>query len=177
MRLSRKSKITFQVLLDIAAHTAVGRAISIPHICRRHLLSHSYIEQIFTQLKLVGMIRSHRGPGGGYSLAQEPRDISLYGVVCLLDGKESVREDLAAALWTGLEQHMNLQMQKITLFEALQRSTIVIEQSTKGISFPDLAVVPRVSAQVKPKKEIKRRKPRLGPNSVFAFGSYLKLTR
>ena len=177
MRLSRKSKIAFQVLLDISAHTTVGRAISIPHICRRHSLSHSYIEQIFTHLKMAGMIRSHRGPGGGYSLAKESKDISLYEVVCLLDGGESLREDLGATLWVGLEKHMNLQMQKITLFEALQRSTVVIEQSTKGISFPDLSAAPKVSVPPKQRKEIKNLKPRLGPNSVFAFGNYLKATR
>ena len=93
MRIFSKSKIAFNILLDIAAHTAQGRAISVPLVCRRHQLSHSYLEVIFGQLRDAGFIRSHRGPGGGYSLAKKPEDISLYDVLSLMNGQEPLDED------------------------------------------------------------------------------------
>ena len=174
MRISSKSKIAFQILLDIAAHTAHGRAISIPLMCHRHKLSHSYLETIFSQLRVAGMIRSHRGPGGGYSLSKESTDISLYDVVCLMGGNESTREDLGSIFWSDLDKHMSIQMQQMTLSEALQRSFITIEQGTKGFNPVKPTQAPLVVAAPQKKQELKKAKPRLGPNSVFAFGNYLK---
>ena len=174
MRISSKSKIAFQILLDIAAHTAHGRAISIPLMCQRHKLSHSYLETIFSQLRVAGMIRSHRGPGGGYSLSKESKDISLYDVVCLMGGNESAREDLGSIFWSDLDKHMSIQMQQMTLSEALQKSLITIEQSTKGFNHVKPSPSTQVLAAPQKKKELKKTKPRLGPNSVFAFGNYLK---
>ena len=174
MRISSKSKIAFQILLDIAAHTAHGRAISIPVICRRHQLSHSYLENIFSQLKSNGLIRSHRGPGGGYSLAKKPEDISLLDVVILMNGQEPIREDLCTDLWANLNSHMSIQMKEINLSEALKRSVIDVEQSTKGFQLSKSSKLSKESATPNPKKKMKIVKPRLGPNSVFAFGKYLK---
>ncbi len=177
MRISSKSKIAFQVLLDIAAHTAKGRAISIPLLCKRHQLSHSYLEIIFSQLKALGMIRSHRGPGGGYSLSRETKDISLYEIVCLMDDQEVIRDDLGVNLWLNLDRHMSLQMQQINLSEALQRSSIVIEDSTKGFSLSGLSASSKATKSLARKEQAKqpmKTKPRLGPNSVFMFGKYLK---
>lgn len=172
MRISSKSKIAFQVLLDIAAHTAQGRAISIPVICKRQGLSHSYIEAVMVELKSAGFIRSHRGPAGGYSLLKNPDQITLFDVAALMNETNNYREDLSMALWASLDAYMIVQMQQITLSSALSKSPIKIEQSTKGITQVKVGA-PRV-AQPKPTRKVT--KPKLGPNSVFAFGSYLKTT-
>ena len=175
MRISRKSKIAFHILLDIAAHTAVGKAISISHISRRHSLSHSYLELIFGQLKSAGLIKSHRGPGGGYSLARKPAEVSFYDVKTLLEKEESVRQDLGVLLWTDLERHMKIQMQAINLSEALKKSFIVIEGSAKAISFSKPSIkLPKICIPKKSNKDINNTKKILGPNSVFTFGKYLK---
>lgn len=177
MRLSSKSKITFDILLDIAAHTAQGRAISMPLISRRHGLSISYLEIIFSVLKAGGLIHSHRGPGGGYSLARKAQEISLYDVVCLIGDQENEREDLSTVLWANLATFMTHQMQQVNLDQVLNRSSIVIEESTKGFSFArtsgDTKTVNPTMQKVG-KQLTKQAKPRLGPNSVFAFGKYLK---
>lgn len=177
MRISSKSKIAFHVLLDIAAHTAQKRAISVPLICLRHGLSRSYLEVIFSQLKAAGMIQSHRGPGGGYSLALDPEKITLHDVVVLMNDHQPIRADLSAELWIGLDLYMSLQMQQVNLAFALQNARITVEEGTKGLCLPRVNIPAKVDAQVKPnthKNFIKRLKPRLGPNSVFAFGKYLK---
>ena len=175
MRISRKSKIAFHILLDIAAHTAVGKAISITHISRRHLLSHSYLELIFSQLKSAGLIKSHRGPGGGYSLAKKPEEVSFYDVKSLLEKEENVRQDLGVFLWTDLERHMKIQMQAINLSEALKKSSIVIEDGAKSIRFSKPSIkLPKMSIPRKSHKDRNHSEKILGPNSVFTFGNYLK---
>ena len=175
MRISRKSKIAFQILLDIAAHSAVGKVITISQLSSRHSLSHSYLELIFSQLKSAQLIRSHRGPGGGYSLGRNPQDISFYDVVTILEKPESVCQDLGVFLWEGLANHMNTQMKCINLSEALKRSSIVIEKNAKSINLLKACIkLPKVSISKKIKKDSMKTKQQLGPNSVFMFGNYLK---
>ena len=150
MRISRKSKIAFHVLLDIAAHTAAGKTISISHISKRHSLSHSYLEIIFSQLKSAQLIKSHRGPKGGYSLAKKAEDISLYEVTCLFDKSDFNRQDLGLSLWMDLGNYMKTQMQSIQLSEALKNSSISIEESSRAISFSKLSMkLPKVVSQKK----------------------------
>lgn len=43
-------------------------------------VSLSYLEQIFADLRRAGIVKSFRGPGGGYSLATDPEHISVYTV-------------------------------------------------------------------------------------------------
>ena len=176
MRISRKSKIAFHVLLDIAAHTAVGKTISISHISKRHSLSHSYLEIIFSQLKSAQLIKSHRGPKGGYSLAKKAEDISLYEVTCIFDKSDFTRQDLGVSLWMDLESYMKTQMQSIQLSEALKNSSISIEESSRAISFSKLSMkLPKVVfAKEKFNKNKSVAQKILGPNSVFVFANYLK---
>ena len=44
-------------------------------------LSSSYTESILKELREAGLIRAHRGPGGGYQIRGNPEDISLGDVV------------------------------------------------------------------------------------------------
>ncbi|AGG34659.1 BadM/Rrf2 family transcriptional regulator [beta proteobacterium CB] len=177
MRISSKSKITFQVLLDVAAHTAKGKAISIPLLCRRHKLSHSYLEIIFGILKSAGYIRSFRGPGGGYSLLKKPQDISLFDVVCLVNDQSIMRDDLCTHLWNDLDFYMSEQMKKVNLASELGRLSIEIEAATKGMAIMKMASLTHTQTSAEAKKSnktVKPSKPRLGPNSVFTLGRYLQ---
>lgn len=180
MRISSKSKIAFNVLLDIAAHTAHGHAISMPLISKRQGLSLSYLEIIFAALKAAGMIQSHRGPGGGYSLAVNPASITLKDVVSAIEGEQAPHADLGADLWSDLQGFMLEQMSHITLQKVLQESVIQIEASTKGL--PVVRLRPNLQEKVSPvlkstKLSPKKVRPQLGPNSIFALGKYLQLKK
>lgn len=49
-------------------------------------ISRKYLENIFKQLKKAGIVRSERGPFGGYSLARSPSEITLHDLVVAIDG-------------------------------------------------------------------------------------------
>ncbi len=49
-------------------------------------ISRKYLENIFKQLKKAGIVRSERGPFGGYSLTRSPSEITLYDLVVAIDG-------------------------------------------------------------------------------------------
>jgi Rrf2 family protein len=70
--------------LDIAVFItsrAVVRPVTTEEISTGLSLSASYTESILKELREAGLIRAHRGPGGGYQIRGNPEDISLWDVV------------------------------------------------------------------------------------------------
>lgn len=80
MRLSTKSRYGLRAIFDIAYHSG-GLPTQIKEISKRQGVTPRYLEQIFQKLKEAGLIKSIRGPKGGYYLAREPEKISVADVI------------------------------------------------------------------------------------------------
>ncbi|MDH5674977.1 MAG: Rrf2 family transcriptional regulator [Myxococcales bacterium] len=89
MKLSSKSRYALQAVFDLAYHEPV-RSAQIKGICERQLIPTRFLEQAFQDLKKAGIVRSKRGPRGGYQLAREAADISLADVVRAIEGPLSL---------------------------------------------------------------------------------------
>jgi len=81
MRLSTKSRYGLRALFDIA-YNCGNMPAQIQDISRRQQISPRYLEQIFQNLKRAGILKSKRGPQGGYSLAKKPEEITVLDVLC-----------------------------------------------------------------------------------------------
>ncbi len=64
--------------------------ITIKEISERQALSVSYLEQILNTLRRGGIIKSVKGPGGGYVLSREPGDISIGSILKTLEGPVAI---------------------------------------------------------------------------------------
>jgi Rrf2 family iron-sulfur cluster assembly transcriptional regulator len=80
MRLSTKSRYGVRALFDIAYHAEEAPA-QIKTISRRQGITPRYLEQIFQKLKRAGIVKSIRGPRGGYYLARKPEEIAVGDVI------------------------------------------------------------------------------------------------
>ena len=85
MNLSSRSRYGIRALIDLAVN-ARESCIQLGDIAVRNEISVKYLEQIFMALRKGGMIRSIKGPQGGYLLAKKPEEIFLSEVIRLLDG-------------------------------------------------------------------------------------------
>lgn len=90
MRLSTRSTYGMRALVELALG-ASHSPISASMIAKRQGLSVAYLEQLLHRLKRQGLVRSIRGPRGGYLLAREPRAITMGQVVSILDGLNGAR--------------------------------------------------------------------------------------
>ena len=72
MRLSTKGRYAVMAMVDLAQHSG-GGPVSLAEIAERQEISLSYLEQLFAMLRKGGLVKSVRGPGGGYLLAHGPR--------------------------------------------------------------------------------------------------------
>lgn len=86
MKLSTKSRYGLRALFDMAYH-AGNLPAQIKDISRRQGISPRYLEQIFQDLKKAGLLKSKRGPQGGYILARKPQEITVREIVRAAEGE------------------------------------------------------------------------------------------
>ena len=55
--------------------------LSIAAISKRQRISRNYLEQLFIKLKRRGLVTSVRGPAGGFELAHDPKDVTLWDII------------------------------------------------------------------------------------------------
>lgn len=80
MKLSTKSRYGVRALFDMAFHAGT-LPVQIKDISRRQNISPRYLEQIFQDLKKAGLVKSRRGPQGGYFLTRKPEEINVYEII------------------------------------------------------------------------------------------------
>jgi Rrf2 family protein len=83
--LAQKTRYALRALLYLA-EAEVGRSVQVGDIAASQRVPRKYLELILLDLKRAGFVSSRRGPGGGYTLAKSPADISFVEVIRLMDG-------------------------------------------------------------------------------------------
>ncbi|HMB77245.1 MAG TPA: Rrf2 family transcriptional regulator [Kiloniellaceae bacterium] len=84
MKLSTKGRYAVMALVDLAANDA-GRPIALAEIAERQEISLSYLEQLFAKLRRGGLVKSVRGPGGGYRLAHPAAETRISDIILAVD--------------------------------------------------------------------------------------------
>lgn len=87
MVFSAKTGYGLVALIDLADSYADGGLVQTGEICRRHRIPERYLEQMLTSLRKGGLLRSIRGPKGGFQLARDPSSITVDEVVACLEGE------------------------------------------------------------------------------------------
>lgn len=117
MRLTTKGRYAVTAMLDLAINEERG-PITLSEISGRQEISLSYLEQLFSKLRKQGLVKSSRGPGGGYQLAQDASHISISQIILAVDevidvrrckgeGKcQGDRSCLTHDLWTNLSEQI-----------------------------------------------------------------------
>ncbi len=85
MKLTTKAYYGVRALANLADKHAVKSPVPLKTISQEENISGIYLEQIFNKLKNVGLVKSVRGPGGGYVLGKAPAETNVYEVVTVLE--------------------------------------------------------------------------------------------
>ena len=80
MKLTTKGRFAVTAMLDLAMHET-DSPVTLTAISARQSISLSYLEQLFSQMRRKGLVKSVRGPGGGYLSAQSHKDITVKNIV------------------------------------------------------------------------------------------------
>ena len=85
MRLPRKAQYAICGVFDLA-YNGQGAPVQIRAISERQAIPARYLEQIFQRLRRARIVQGKRGPGGGYTLARPPSEITLRDVIEAVEG-------------------------------------------------------------------------------------------
>lgn len=138
MRLSTKGRYAVMAMTDLANRQGadgVVRAVSLADIASRQEISLSYLEQLFARLRRRGLVRSVRGPGGGYRLARPAAETNIADIVlavdepmkatrcaklggkgCMADGARCVTHDL----WEEMGRQIQSYLSSVSLEDVLE---------------------------------------------------------
>lgn len=131
MKLTTKGKFAVTALLDLAMHSK-GVPINLYAISQRHDISLSYLEQLFMKLRKNGIVKSHKGPGGGYTLVQALAEIKISTIIKAVDENMDARtckgklncginhkKCLTHDLWNNLTNYLYSYLDQISLNDIL----------------------------------------------------------
>lgn len=96
MRLTSKGRYAVRAVLDLTFHSN-GRPVRLQEISDRQKLSLHYLEQLFRRLRKGAVVRSVRGPGGGYILSRSMDEISIKDILTSVGENINPARDLVGA--------------------------------------------------------------------------------
>lgn len=135
MKISTKGRYGTRFMVHLALHA--GKApIPLREVAKAQDISDKYLEQIVPQLGRANLIRSVRGPQGGYVLARDPSAITVGEILRVLEGPLTpvdcvecleapcARESICAvrAVWSEIYDAINAVVDHITLEDIVKRS-------------------------------------------------------
>jgi Rrf2 family cysteine metabolism transcriptional repressor len=131
--LSTKGRYGLQAMFRLAQQPD-GRPRPLKEIAEAEGLPEAYLEQLMAPLRKAGLVRSVRGPQGGYALARRPAEIRIWDVVVALEGEPHFAQCDAPAdpehesgcldhlLWREIDERLKEWLQGVTLKDLVDRS-------------------------------------------------------
>ncbi len=133
MRLTTKGQYAVRAMVNLASHPD-GKPVALRDISTEEGISLAYLEQLFVKLRRGKMVRSVRGPGGGYVLAKDPASISVGEVISVVEeplnpvacldedskGCERAKNCITQKVWKGLGERIKEFLGSITLQDLVE---------------------------------------------------------
>ena len=90
MQLTTKGRYAVTAMLDLASNETT-KPVTLDRISERQNISLSYLEQLFAKLRKASLVKSVRGPGGGYLLNVSAEDVTLTQIIEAVDENIDLR--------------------------------------------------------------------------------------
>ncbi len=135
MKLTTKGRYAVTAMLDLALHNDQA-PVSLADISARQDISLTYLEQLFGKLRKKNLVKSIRGPGGGYRLALSADEITIARVIYAVDetidvtrcgGQQNCLGDvrcLTHDLWMGLNLNIAEYLNGISLGKLVRMNNV-----------------------------------------------------
>ncbi|MEE8184795.1 MAG: Rrf2 family transcriptional regulator [Thermodesulfobacteriota bacterium] len=148
MRLSTKGQYAVRAMVSLACHQS-DSPVTLSYISDEEDISLSYLEQLFSKLRRANIVRSVKGPGGGYVLARPSKDITVREVIEMVEenlnpvscldndsnGCERADRCPTQRVWKGLSGKIKEFLNSISIDE--------LSREAKGIGEGTVPVLPQ----------------------------------
>lgn len=146
MRLTTKGRFAVTAILDLALNES-EKPVTLADISERQSISLSYLEQLFSRMRREGIVKSVRGPGGGYYLAKKQQDITVKSIITAVDeeidatqcsGKENCHEGercITHDLWASINTKILDYLESLTLAHLVEAQSKDVKNRESAIFF------------------------------------------
>jgi Rrf2 family protein len=107
MRISAKADYAVRAVIELAA-APVGTSLSAREIATAQDIPQNFLENILAELRRAGIVQTHRGPGGGSTLAKPAEVITVGEILLAIDGPLAAVRDLPPEelVYEGSARHL-----------------------------------------------------------------------
>ncbi len=134
MKVSTRGRYAIRFLLDLAMND-IGQPVRMKDVAKRQEISDKYLEQVVSLLQKSGMVKSVRGPQGGYMLVKQPAEYTIgeilrltegdmAPVACLVDEDnpcERANECMTLPFWKKLDKAISDVIDHTTLADLMEK--------------------------------------------------------
>jgi Rrf2 family iron-sulfur cluster assembly transcriptional regulator len=106
MRLTSKGRYAVRAMLDLTFNSN-GNPVRLQEISNRQAISLHYLEQLFRKLRTGRVVKSVRGPGGGYVLARSMDEITVKDVLECVGENINPAKDISGNPSSGVDSKNN----------------------------------------------------------------------
>jgi Rrf2 family protein len=103
LKLSTKGQYGVRAMFELARNFDKG-PLTIKEIASRQDVSVAYLEQLLNKLRKSKLIKSRKGPGGGYVISRKPKDISVGMILNSLEGPVAITQCLDPSTSKGCKR-------------------------------------------------------------------------
>jgi Rrf2 family cysteine metabolism transcriptional repressor len=121
--ISITSKSRYAVVAMAELARSGDAPVPIKELAERRQIPEQFLEQLFSTLRRAGILASHRGVKGGYTLARPAEQINVLEVVQALDGKIGQEADEAGGIWAEGVGSLRKVFSRTTIAEIARRET------------------------------------------------------
>ena len=129
MHVTAKADYAVRAVIELA-DSSQGSPRKVDAVAQAQAIPVSFLENILTQLRSAGIVRSQRGPEGGYWLARPSEEVSLADVIRAVEGplvgvrgqrpeelEYSGSAESLQQVWIALRANLRKVLERVTVAE------------------------------------------------------------
>ena len=133
MKVSKKARYGLRALVDLAVNMKEA-PVPLAEIAERQKMSLNYLEQVFSALRRAELVKSMKGPKGGYTLAKSVDQITVEEILDAVEGKfcivgrsekkeqDELRRAVRKLVWNQIDEDVITLLQNMTLAEIVDKA-------------------------------------------------------
>jgi Rrf2 family protein len=128
VRITAKADYALRAAVELAAAQHAGTPVKGEQLARSQGIPQNFLENILTELRRAGLIRTRRGAEGGYQLAHPGREITVADVLRAVEGPLAAIQGIqpqdleyggaakhVPELWVAVRASLRSVLEKVTL--------------------------------------------------------------
>ena len=136
MKLSGKGRYAIKAMINIALNNTT-RPKTLLEISKHQGISLSYLEQLFALLRKHNLVSGVRGPGGGYKLSVDPKDITIAQIINAINSDKPSTASIESkdeVIWDKFSARLCNYLETVTLGSLIEDNNSEFTESAVPVS-------------------------------------------